>query len=224
MDDDAAALQDLLKEAIAAVDFAQAQAAIDMGAGPNVRDEDGTTALTWAAFGSGGVRPAAVAERVRWLLARRARVSEERSRDGTTSVHHAAEAGNVAVLELLLAADGACALAAFDYVSRTPLICAVDGDHLEAARLLIDAGSDVDANEEAKAGNSALSWAVSRKNAAMVELLLDAGADPTLPGWMRRSALDRASQWREVARHPDHRRIYELLEHAARHPGRRRRR
>jgi hypothetical protein len=35
----------------------------------------------------------------------------------------------------------------FDYVSRTPLICAVDGDHLEAPRLLIDAVPDVDAND-----------------------------------------------------------------------------
>ena len=158
---------------------------------------------------------------VQTLLAAGALVSEERPPDGVTSVHRAAELGYVNVIHTLLAADGKVALNSFDYISRTPLICAAHRGQLAAAQLLIEAGSELNAHDERRIGNPALRWAVEAKNEAMVRLLLKAGADPLIPGWMQLSALDEAASWKE-SRKPHLRKIHDLLESVARNPSVRR--
>lgn len=208
-------LIDELMDAMELNDFKRIQQALDQGANPNTLYDDGTTPLYFAALGDDLLNAVA---RVRLLLRAGAHVAAEQPADGHTSVHSAAEAGNIEALKLLLDADGKCALGKFDYISRTPLICAVHKRHLEAAKLLISMGSDVNAHDEPRIGDPAISRAVDEKDEEMVKLLLSAGADATLRGWMQLSALDRAADWRESTRHPELQRIYAMLESAARHP------
>jgi hypothetical protein len=56
----------------------------------------------------------------------------------------------------------------------------------------------------------------------MVRLLLQSGADPTKPGWMQLSALQVASEWKDSSRHPELKRIFEMLDRVARKPSARR--
>jgi ankyrin repeat protein len=93
-------------------------------------------------------------------------------------------------LELLLQADGASALSTFNSVGHTPLICAVAAGKMDFVRMLLEAGSPVDARDENTAGNTALAQAVRQGNADMVEVLLSYGADPGLEGWMQLTPLE----------------------------------
>jgi ankyrin repeat protein len=108
---------------------------------------------------------------------------------------------------MLLAAGGGAVLNTFDYICRTPLMWAVDAGHIEIVRALIDAGSDVNARDEARIGNTALHFAVEKERAEMVELLLRAGADPSAPGWMRLTPLDKA----ERRKSPEGQRVLAML-------------
>ncbi len=115
------------------------------------------------------------------------------------------------MVNLLLDYDGAAALNWFDVTDRTPLTIAVEMEDIPIARRLIEAGADVNAHNEPQIGDTALHRAAANGTLEMVELLLEAGADPTIEGWMRRTPLDRAQE----RKHGDGPRIYELLEQAA---------
>jgi ankyrin repeat protein len=145
-----------------------------------------------------------------------ARVSEERPGGGLgTSVHRAAAHGHTEALKELLGADGKTALKLFDDMGRTPLICAVQEGHLEEACLILNAGANVNARHEQTISNTALATAVQERNLSMVELLLEHGADPTIKGWMQLSALDRARDWSADDADAELRRIFDLLNNAA---------
>ena len=60
------------------------------------------------------------------------------------------------------------------------------------ARRLIDAGADVNAVDDSSAGDPALKVAVAEHGLDMIRLLLDAGANPYIPGWMQATAVDKA--------------------------------
>lgn len=169
--------QDELEAAIDPPELARVRSALSQGADPH-RNPGGGSALWRAAF-SGRV------ELVEVLVMAGARVERDEAFDGRTSVHDAAESGDVGVLRLLLDAGGRSVLGRFDYLQRTPLTCAVDAKHLEAATLLIRAGSDVNAHDEPRIGETALHHAARNGDVKMARLLLDAGADPTIPGWMQ---------------------------------------
>jgi ankyrin repeat protein len=132
-------------------------------------------------------------ELIQILIRAGATVERDDRTDGFTAVHAAAENGHVDVLTLLMEAGGQSVLGVFDYVDRTPLICAVDKKHLEAAMLLIRAGSDINANNEPRIGDTALHQAARNGDVKMVRLLLDEGADPTIPGWTQLTPADVAS-------------------------------
>jgi len=72
--------------------------------------------------------------------------------------------------------------------------------------------TDVDASDSEKVGNTALIHAVQNRNVPMVQLLVRHGADPTIPGWMQLSALDRARDWAAGSPAPELREIFELLD------------
>jgi ankyrin repeat protein len=145
-----------------------------------------------------------------------ARVSEEKPDGGLgTSLHRAAAHAYTKALNELLAADGKVALELFDDVGRTPLICAVQQGHLDEASLILDAGANINAHDEKTISNTALATAVKEQNLAMVELLLKYGADPTIKGWVQLSALDRARDWNADGTAPNLRRIFDLLDDAA---------
>lgn len=202
--------QQELTDGIAGNDVERVRLALVNGADPNFVETDpdtsfdGSTPLYWAADGDPAI--------VQQLIDHGASVGAERPSNGSTSLHEAAEAGNVEGLRLLLKTDLGPHLGTFDYVSRTPLHCAVASGSVECARLLIEAGCDVNANDEASIGDTALHDAVRAGNLQMVELLLDHGADPTIRGWMWITPLDKA---REGER-DDRPRIREIVVAAAR--------
>lgn len=59
-------------------------------------------------------------------------------------------------------------------------------------KFLQEAGADVNAHNAPHIGDTALRLAAENGTLEMVELLLNAGADPTIPGWMALTALDKA--------------------------------
>jgi len=189
-------------------------ALVRRGVNVNARDEGGETALTRATAVTH--TPEVAFACVQCLLRLGARVSEERPDGGLgTSVHGAAAHGYTEALKELLGADGKTALELFDDIGRTPLICAVQEGHLEEASLILNAGANVDSHDEKTISNTALATAVQERNLSMVELLLKHGADPTIKGWMQLSALDRARDWNADDADPELRRIFELLNNAA---------
>lgn len=164
------------------------RAVLAAGGNPNERNSEtgeafsGCTALYWGAS-------VGCLEILRTLIDAGARVDVECPVAHSTSMHSAAEDGRIDLLNLLLdRAGGRAALDTFDYVSRTPLLCAVERNDLEMARLLIAAGANVDAHDEQRIGNTALREAAESGSLEMVELLLRAGADPRIEGWMGCSA------------------------------------
>jgi ankyrin repeat protein len=132
---------------------------------------------------------------------------EERFEIG--QLHQAAADGNVDELKRLLQSDHRQFLNTFDELSLTPLMRAAMGDHLAAVELLIAAGANVNAQDDQRIGNTAINEVSGDGSFVIIEALLNAGADPTIRGWMQLNALDRA---RSRSRNPA---IYAMLEAAA---------
>jgi ankyrin repeat protein len=107
-------------------------------------------------------------------------------------LHYAAQDGNIEEVARLVG-EG-FAINQFDYLSRTPLHYAVEGEHYLVAKWLLENGADVNANEEEKIGETALSLAAQGAYPEIVELLLRHGANPDIPGWMGITAQDRAQK------------------------------
>lgn len=183
------------------------QILLEAGANPNRRSEDGKTALSWAAFSE-------AKDLVQLLLNAGATVEAEQPEDGCTSVSTVAQNGNREIMELLLSAGGKSVLNDFDYSYRTLLMWAAEKGDIEIVRMLIDAGADVNVFDEIHAGTNALLEAVQRGGSyEMVELFVNAGADPTITGCMGITALSAArfeARWRAEGQE-----ILSLLEEAA---------
>ena len=132
----------------------------------NQRQADGTTLLHWSIYYND-------VELVERLLQRDADVNA-RNEFGATPLSQAAIIGNAAVIELLLKAGadanerGADDQTALMIIARTPLV--------DAARVLVDAGADVNAVEKWR-GQTALMWAAAQQQPAMVQFLIENGAD-----------------------------------------------
>ena len=119
---------------------------------------------------------------------------------------HAAQSGDIELVRMLLSAGGRELLDAFDEdLAWTPLIAATKTGDAAMVALLLDAGADVNANDEARAGDTALRVAAERGDYEIAKILMDHGADPTIPGWMNLTPLDKA---RERIRMPE---LYALL-------------
>ena len=99
----------------------------------------------------------------------------------------------------------------FDDLGKTPLHYAVEREHLDVARHLLEHGADVNARHEQSLGNTPLGEVAATCSYVIAKMLVDAGADPTIPGWMQLTALDRARK-RKRGDGPD---VYELLVKAA---------
>jgi len=125
-----------------------------------------------------------------------------------TAVEAATQMGNKPILELLIARGApvdfftACVLGRVEQVAAelerdpgranargvhelTALYFAAIGGNLAIAELLLAAGGNVNTRADAAAP---IHGAVMGGSAEMIRLLLDAGADPTLPDYERRSA------------------------------------
>ena len=124
-------------------------------------------------------------------------------------LHSAAQNGNLARVNELI--DRNYPLNRFDDLGKTPLHYAVASNHLDIARRLIEAGANVNAHDERVIGNTPLSDNSGDCTYEMANLLIDAGADPTIRGWMQLNALDRARNRNDA----NARKILRLLEETA---------
>ena len=202
---------EFLHEAVAGKDADLVRQALAQGADPNYSEARcdaftafaGTTELFWA-VGGGSI------EIVRFLLEAGAKVAAE-AHSSASSLYAAVEDANLPMVNLLLDYDGAVALNWFDVIDRTPLTIAVEMENIPIARRLIEAGADVNAHNEPQIGDTALHRAAANGTLEMVELLLEAGANPTIKGWMWLTPLDNVRE----RKRGDGPRIHELLEQVA---------
>jgi ankyrin repeat protein len=122
------------------------------------------------------------------------------------SLHFAAEAGNLNEVKELVA-RGYDVNAFDESLSFTPLHYAVRGGHIEVVKYLLSVGADVNAHEEGKIGETPLGVVAANCSYEMAQLLVKAGANPTIHGWMQLTALERARSRKKE----EGRRVYELL-------------
>ena len=120
-------------------------------------------------------------------------------------LHRAASSGDVEEIKALL--EEGLPINAFDDLNRTPLHYAASEGHVAAVRYLIDAGADVNAHEEEKIGETPLGLVARNCSFEMAKTLIDAGADPTILGWMTLTALDRSAE----RKRPEGKRVHKLL-------------
>ena len=162
---------------------------LEAGADPNRTMPGGETVLMTAAR-------TGEPDTVRVLLAQGADPDARETLRGQTALMWAAARNNASVVHVL-AEVGADVHARTDNPSSgrgrtfasapatgfTPLLFAVRAGHLDAARVLLDAGADP--NDSVSDGQSALVIAAANANWQMAAYLLDRGADPnhTAAGW-----------------------------------------
>jgi ankyrin repeat protein len=108
-------------------------------------------------------------------------------------LHFAAADGDLEKVKVLV--EEGFDVNAFDEgLSLTPLHYAVRGEHLAVAEYLLSVGADVNAHDEEAIGETALGDVAAECSYEVAELLIKAGADPTIKGWMQITALYRASE------------------------------
>jgi len=121
-------------------------------------------------------------------------------------LHFAADAGDIERIKHLI--EGGFDINAFDEgMSYTPLHYAVKNENLEAIKVLLSLGADVNAYDEEQIGETPLGAVAASCSYEVAETLVKAGANPTIPGWMQLTALDRVKERKK----PEGRRVYELL-------------
>ena len=153
-----------LIEAVRADDPAGVAALLDRGANPNAREEDGSTALSWAAI-RGNAKTAS-------RLLKAGADPNLRNALGVSPLSIAIENGVSEVAQLLVR-HGADPNAARES-GETPLMTAARLGQVRLMELLLDRGAEVNARER-KFGQNALMWAAGTP--AGVRLLIDRGAD-----------------------------------------------
>jgi ankyrin repeat protein len=129
-------------------------------------------------------------------------------------LHFAADNGDVQRIRELIAAG--CDPNSFDSLGKTPLHYAAQNECFAAVEFLIQAGANVNAHDERSIGNTPLGEVAGECSLRMAQLLVEAGADPTIPGWMQLTALHRAQgRYRDEGRA-----VMDLLAAAAKKLGR----
>jgi serine/threonine-protein phosphatase 6 regulatory ankyrin repeat subunit B len=136
------------------------------GVDVNERSVDGTTALHWSVY-KGDLAL------VNTLLERGA--DPDATNDyGATPMSTAAESGSHDILEAMLAAGGD--VDSPNREGQTLLMAVARTGNTDTARLLLERGAKVNTREN-WGGQSALMWAASQQQPAMVKLLIEYGAD-----------------------------------------------
>lgn len=120
-------------------------------------------------------------------------------------LHRAAQDGDLAgVAELV---KGGAEVNAFDDIGKTPLHYAAEKEHFTVVEYLLAHGADVNAHHEPTISNTVLTDIAASCSLQMAKRLVEAGADPTIKGWMGLDALYHAQKRKkEEGQH-----VYELL-------------
>jgi ankyrin repeat protein len=155
-----------LVQLLEAKSFAEAEALLKSGVDVNLPSSDGTTPLHWAVY-HGHL------ELTKALLRAEA---EPNSRNdyGSSPLMEAAIAGNLPLIEALL--DAGAHIESPNLEGQTALMAVARTGNIEAARLLISRGAAVNTAEK-WGGQTALMWASARQQPAMVDFLIEEGAD-----------------------------------------------
>src|SRR5262245_26398696 len=156
---------DALLRAVQSDDRATVARLIHEPANVNAREQDGATALAWAAMRSN----IAIAE----LLLKAGADPNLTNEMGVGPLSLAIANGSAAMAELLLQNGAEPDLARES--GETPLMTAVRLGHIEVVKLLLDRRANVNARTK-KFGQTAVMWAAGYP--AIVRLLLERGADP----------------------------------------------
>jgi ankyrin repeat protein len=162
-DADAAGVAAAAREA----DVAAVRAQLAAGTDVNSPDENGTTALLWAAYN-------ASPDLVTTLLSAGAD-PDAANPFGVTPLLQAARNGDAATTRLLLEAGADVSRAVRD--GETPLMAAARAGSVDAVEQLLAHGADANAAETLQ-DQTALMWAVAEGHLPVVDALLKAGADP----------------------------------------------
>jgi ankyrin repeat protein len=125
-------------------------------------------------------------------------------------LHFAAQDGDIAEVARLL--NEGHQPNVFDELGKTPLHYAAERGHLDVMRLLLTSGADVNAHDERVIGDTVLRDVASNCSFEVAKILIDAGADPNIPGWMLLTALDKS----EERKKPEGVRVHQLLLQVAR--------
>jgi len=125
-------------------------------------------------------------------------------------LHFAAQDGDIAEVARLL--NEGHEPNVFDELGKTPLHYAAKHGHTAVMRLLLASGANVNAHDERVIGDTVLGEVASNCSFEVAKILVDAGANPTIPGWMMLTALDRS----EERKKSEGVRVHQLLVQAAR--------
>lgn len=154
--------------------------------------------------------------RLRRALAGGGSVARSNRPDGRTVLHLACAGGNLGIVNTVMEKTGRKMLNKLDAAGYTPLMDAVEQNHLEVVKVLLELGADVNARG-ADVGQTALRIAAGEGSLEMARVLVEAGADPLLPGPLNLTPLDRARERKT----PEGRLIVALFMQAARRQGQR---
>ncbi len=157
---------------------------VKCGAGVNVRDQHGFTALMLAK----------TLEHIQLLLQLGADINKH-NKNGATALEYAALSGKEEIVKFLLSKGADPNLSSGKGFMRGPLVAAVDGKNIKVVEALLQAGAVVNA-ESGK--DSALASAALQGRLDMVSLLLKTGADPSHIGYGRWTALMAAARSKDA--------------------------
>ncbi len=136
----------------------------------NSAQGDGMTALHWAAYRED-------VEMARVLIQAGANVNAANRLKAVTPLLIASNAGNAAMIELLLKSGADASLA--NTTGTTPLMLAAASGKVDAVKTLLDHGANVNARESSRR-QTALMFAAALNRDAVVRLLASRGADLNL--------------------------------------------
>lgn len=125
-------------------------------------------------------------------------------------LHFAAEEGDLKKVKELVE-QGRDINAVDEGMNITPLHYAVREEHYDVVEYLISIGANVNAHVEELIGETPLGDVAPTCSYRMADLLVKAGADPTIPGCLQITALDSAKKRKDQ----EGIKVYELLAYYA---------